>query len=58
MHTHVVGNFENNFFAGRTFTDWDDLNEQALRWCDEKNRSFKRHLKPNRSSSSPWRKPI
>ena len=36
---------ENNFFAGRTFTDWGDLNEQARRWCDEKNRSFKRHIK-------------
>ena len=24
---------ENNFLAGRTFTDWDDLNKQALDWC-------------------------
>lgn len=36
---------ENNFFAGRRFTDWDDLNAQARAWCDQKNRTFKRHLK-------------
>lgn len=36
---------ENNFFAGRSFADWDDLNAQARLWCDEKNRSYKRHLK-------------
>ncbi len=26
---------ENNFLVGRTFTDWDDLNRQALQWCRE-----------------------
>ena len=26
---------ENNFLVGRTFTDWDDLNRQALQWCQE-----------------------
>ena len=26
---------ERNFLAGRTFTDWQDLNEQAKRWCKE-----------------------
>lgn len=26
---------ENNFLAGRTFRDWDDLNAQALAWCIE-----------------------
>ncbi len=36
---------ENNFLAGRTFADWDDLNVQARNWCDAKNRVFKRHLK-------------
>lgn len=25
---------ENNFLAGRTFTDWNDLNRQAITWCD------------------------
>lgn len=24
---------ENNFLAGRTFTDWDDINTQARQWC-------------------------
>lgn len=24
---------ETNFLAGRTFSDWRDLNEQALHWC-------------------------
>ena len=24
---------ENNFEAGRTFTSWDDLNQQAITWC-------------------------
>lgn len=24
---------ESNFLAGRTFSDWHDLNEQAIRWC-------------------------
>ena len=26
---------ENNFLAGRTFTDWADLNAQARAWCRE-----------------------
>ena len=26
---------EHNFLVGRTFTDWHDLNGQALKWCDE-----------------------
>lgn len=26
---------ENNFLAGRTFTDWFDLNEQAKMWCEQ-----------------------
>lgn len=25
---------ENNFLAGRTFTDWDDINTQARHWCE------------------------
>jgi len=36
--------FENNFFAGRKFRDWNDLNEQARQWCDNYNRTFHRHL--------------
>ena len=36
---------EKNFLAGRTFTDWHDLNEQAKRWCQEvANQKVKRSL--------------
>jgi transposase len=36
---------EHNFLAGRTFTDWRDLNEQAKRWCQEvANQKVKRSL--------------
>ena len=36
---------ERNFLAGRTFTDWRDLNEQAKRWCMEiANQKVKRSL--------------
>ena len=36
--------FETNFLAGRTFNDWDHLNQQAREWCDRVNRTHKRHL--------------
>jgi hypothetical protein len=26
---------EGNFLAGRTFLDWNDLNEQAVKWCEK-----------------------
>lgn len=36
---------ENNFLAGRTFTDWHDLNRQARQWCDQvANRKTKKRL--------------
>jgi transposase len=36
---------EQNFLAGRSFTDWHDLNEQAKRWCKEvANQKVKRSL--------------
>jgi len=36
---------ETNFIAGRTFADWQDLNRQALAWCNEKaNPKHKRSL--------------
>jgi hypothetical protein len=35
---------ENNFFAGRTFTDWDDLRAQALEWLERANARFIRRL--------------
>ena len=35
---------ERNFLAGRAFTDWHDLNDQAIAWCNEK-----ANTKPKRS---------
>ena len=36
---------EHNYLAGRTFSDWHDLNEQATRWCQEvANQKVKRSL--------------
>lgn len=35
---------ENNFFAGRRFADWNDLNAQARAWCDKVNATSRRHL--------------
>jgi predicted transcriptional regulator len=35
---------ENNFLAGRSFADWDELNAKARQWCDDKNALFRRHL--------------
>lgn len=36
---------ENNFLAGRTFSDWDDLNGQARQWCDRVNATYKKHIR-------------
>ena len=36
---------ENNFLAGREFTDPDDLNRRALQWCEKVNASYKRAIK-------------
>lgn len=36
---------DNNFLAGRRFTDWQDLNTRARQWCDKVNASFKRRLR-------------
>ena len=36
---------ERNFLAGRSFTDWKDLNRKAHEWCDKVNSSYKRHLR-------------
>ncbi|MFV2074008.1 MAG: transposase [Thermoanaerobaculales bacterium] len=47
----VEGHFkfaQNNFFAGRTFVDWDDLNAQARTWCDEVNAKYSRKLRASR----------
>lgn len=36
---------ETNFLAGRTFSDWDDLNTRARQWCDRVNATYKKHLR-------------
>lgn len=36
---------QNNFLAGRTFTHWDDLNQQARQWCDRVNATYKKHIR-------------
>jgi len=36
---------ENNFLAGRTFTSWQDLNNQAREWCDRVNGTYKKHIR-------------
>lgn len=35
---------ENNFYAGRRFADFDDLNRQAREWCRRQNAHWRRHL--------------
>lgn len=44
---HVERSFdhvENNFLAGRRFSDWSDLNTQARTWCDKVNAAHRRQL--------------
>jgi len=36
---------ENNFFAGRTFSGWDDLNAQARAWCEKVNSTYKKFIR-------------
>jgi hypothetical protein len=36
---------ENNFLAGRTFSSWEDLNQQARHWCDRVNSTYKKHIR-------------
>ena len=36
--------YENNFLAGREFTDWRHLNDEARIWCDKVNATYKRRL--------------
>jgi hypothetical protein len=39
------GFIEGNFLAGRTFSRWEDLNQQARQWCDKVNSTYKKHLR-------------
>jgi transposase len=44
---HVERSFDhidNNFLAGREFSDWTHLNREARAWCDKVNAAHKRHL--------------
>jgi transposase len=36
---------DHNFLAGRTFSSWDDLNQQARQWCDRVNGTYKKHIR-------------
>jgi transposase len=36
---------EFNFLAGRTFSTWADLNQQAHHWCDRVNGTYKKHIR-------------
>ncbi len=36
---------EGNFLAGRSFSGWEDLNQQARQWCDKVNSTYKKHLR-------------
>ena len=44
---HVERGFdhvEGNFLAGRQFVTWEDVNREAVLWCDKVNAKFRRHL--------------
>jgi transposase len=36
---------EYNFLAGRSFSSWADLNQQARQWCDRVNGTYKKHIR-------------
>jgi hypothetical protein len=47
----VEGHFafvQKNFFAGRSFCDWDDANAQARQWCDKINTKYSSKLRASR----------
>ncbi|MDI7269073.1 MAG: IS21 family transposase [Myxococcota bacterium] len=39
---------ENNFYAGRSFADFEDANRQAVAWCDQVNARFNRRWHASR----------
>jgi hypothetical protein len=45
---------EKNFLAGRRFTNWQDLNQQARQWCDRVNATYKNISAPCRASCLRW----
>ena len=36
---------ERNFLAGRTFSCWQELNQQARQWCERVNATYKKHIR-------------
>jgi transposase len=36
---------DKNFLAGRTFSSWQDLNQQAREWCNRVNSTYKKHIR-------------
>ena len=42
------GWIENNFYAKRSFTDFDHLNREAVIWCDKVNVAYMKHLRATR----------
>jgi transposase len=36
---------EHNFLAGRSFSSWPELNQQARQWCDRVNSTYKKYLR-------------
>jgi transposase len=36
---------EHNFLAGRSFSSWEELNQQARQWCDRVNATYKKHVR-------------
>jgi hypothetical protein len=36
---------EHNFLAGRSFPNWEDLNQRAREWCDKVNSTYKKHIR-------------
>jgi transposase len=53
---------ENNFLAGRSFTDWQHANREAVEWCDKVNATFNNHLHASRrdlfATERPHVKPL
>jgi len=58
FHAHEIGDanrsgrverpftfIQKNFLAGRDFADWNDLNERARTWCNQVNRTYKKHIR-------------
>jgi len=58
FHAHEIGDanrsgrverpftfIQKNFLAGRDFANWNDLNERARTWCDQVNRTYKKHIR-------------